>query len=74
LIKSASKKKEKMVKTRTDLQTLDFSNLSNNVLKINNFKLTDEEIRRVYLNINDEEIDALRNVLVEFAKIAYNNN
>lgn len=63
-----------MVKTRTDLQTLDFSNLSNNVLKINNFKLTDEEIRRVYLNINDEEIDALRNVLVEFAKIAYNNN
>jgi hypothetical protein len=36
--------------------------------------LTDEEIRRVYLNINDEEIDALRNVLVEFAKIAYNNN
>ena len=63
-----------MVKTTTDLQTLVFSNQSNNVLKINNFKLTDEEIRRVYLNINDEEIDALRNVLVEFAKIAYNNN
>jgi len=63
-----------MVKTTTYLQTLVFSNQSNNVLKINNFKLTDEEIRRVYLNINDEEIDALRNVLVEFAKIAYNNN
>ena len=63
-----------MVKTTTDLQTLVFSNQSNNVLKTNNFKLTDEEIRRVYLNINDEEIDALRNVLVEFAKIAYNNN
>jgi hypothetical protein len=63
-----------MVKTTTNLQTLVFSNQSNNVLKINNFKLTDEEIRRVYLNINDEEIDALRNVLVEFAKIAYNNN
>jgi hypothetical protein len=74
LIKSAFNNKEKMVKTTTDLQTLVFSNQSNNVLKINNFKLTDEEIRRVYLNINDEEIDALRNVLVEFAKIAYNNN
>jgi hypothetical protein len=74
LIKSAFNNKEKMVKTTTDLQTLVFSNQSNNVLKTNNFKLTDEEIRRVYLNINDEEIDALRNVLVEFAKIAYNNN
>jgi hypothetical protein len=74
LINSALNNKEKMVKTTTDLQTLVFSNQSNNVLKINNFKLTDEEIRRVYLNINDEEIDALRNVLVEFAKIAYNNN
>lgn len=63
-----------MVKTRTDLQQLIFSNQSNNYLKINDFKLTDEEIRGVYLNINDEEIDALRNILVEFAKIAYNNN
>lgn len=63
-----------MVKTRTDLQQLIFSNQSNNYLKINDFKLTDEEIRGVYLNINDEEIDALRNILVEFAKIAYYNN
>ena len=38
------------------------------------FKLTDEEIRSAYLNINDEQIDELKNILVGVAKMAYNNN
>lgn len=38
------------------------------------FKLTDKEIRSAYLNINDEQIDELKNILVRVAKMAYNNN
>lgn len=52
---------------RTKISVQDFSEMEK-------FKLTDEEIRSVYLNINDEEIDRLKFFLVEFAKMLYNNN
>lgn len=40
------------------------------------FKLTDEEIRSAYptRTIKDDEIDELKNILVEVAKMAYNKN
>lgn len=52
---------------RTKISVQDFSEMEK-------FKLTDEEIREFFLNINDEEVDKLKNHLVEFAKMAYNNN
>ncbi len=38
------------------------------------FKLTDAEIRNIYPKINDEEIEGLKEILVDFAKMLYNNN
>ena len=38
------------------------------------FKLTDVEIRNIYPKINDEEIEGLKEILVDFAKMLYNNN
>ncbi len=38
------------------------------------FKLTDAEIRIIYPKINDDEIGVLKEILVDFAKMLYNNN
>lgn len=38
------------------------------------FKLPDAEIRNIYPKINDEEIGVLKEILVDFAKMLYNNN
>ena len=51
----------------TKISVQDFSEMEK-------FKLTYEEIRRIYPKINDEKIDELREFLVVIAEIAFNNN
>ncbi|GGD79017.1 hypothetical protein GCM10011514_48820 [Emticicia aquatilis] len=64
-----------MIKKGIDLKkSIHKKNLVTDFSEMERFKLTDAEIRNIYPKINDEEIGFLKEILVDFAKMLYNNN